>query len=214
MYRKLIPWTTLAVLAVGVLMLTACYGEGVHGRPRESLDIGDKAPCWGNLPATDGESYSMADFDAPLLVVAFACHHCPAVVAYEERMIQLQADYADKGVQLVAINPNTIYPLSRMKDRVEEKGYNFPYLMDETKESGHQYGATHTPHMFVLDADRVVRYKGGIDDSTNPANVKVHCLRNALDALLEGNDPPVTVTRPRGCTVKYGNVDNYRARFK
>ncbi len=214
MRRKLISWTTLAVLAVGLLLLTACYGDGVHGQPRESLDVGDKAPCWGELPATDGNSYSMDDFETPLLVVAFACHHCPTVVTYEDRIIQLQADYADKGVQLVALNPNAIYPLSRMKDRAEEKEYNFPYIMDESKESGHKYGATNTPHMFVLDEDRVVRYKGAVDDSNNPANVQVQHLRNALDALLEGNDPPVAVTRARGCTVKYGCVENYRARFK
>ena len=213
MCRNLISWSTLAVVALSPLAITACQA-GEHGKPRESLNIGDKAPDWGNLPATDGESYSMADFDAKWLVVAFACHHCPTVVAYEDRIKQIQADYGDKGVQLVAINPNSIYPLSRMKDRAEEKEYNFPYIMDESRESGHKYGATHTPHMFVLDADRVLRYKGGIDDSPNPDNVKQQHLRDALDALLAGNDPPETETRPRGCTVKYGNVDAYRARFQ
>ena len=213
MCRRMVSWSAVGVLAVATLSLTACYG-GQHGRPRESLDVGDKAPCWGELPATDGKSHSMADFDDPLLVVVFACHHCPTVVTYEDRIMEIQADYADKGVQLVVLNPNGIYPLSRMKDRAEEKEYNFPYIIDESKESGHKYGATHTPHVFVLDRDRVVRYKGAVDDNNNPANVEQQHVRAALDALLEGNDPPVTETRARGCTVKYGDTAAYRARFQ
>ncbi len=205
-----ITWVA-AVLAVSPI--AACQAAE-HGRPRESLSIGETAPDWGKLPATDGKSYSMADLDAAWLVVAFACHHCPTVVAYEDRIKEIQADYQKRGVQVVVLNPNGIYPLSRMKDRAEEKEYNFLYIIDESKESGHRYGATNTPHIFVLDENRVVRYKGAVDDSPNPANVQVQYLRNALDALLEGNDPPTAETRAVGCTVKYGCTEAYRARFQ
>ncbi len=85
--------------------------------------------------------------------------------------------------------------------------------MDESKESGHRFGARNTPHVFVLDEDRVVRYMGGIDNSPNEANAHQHHLRDALDALLEGQDPPVAETRALGCTVKYGCTEAYRARY-
>ncbi len=213
MCRRLISWGAASVVALLAVSLTACHG-GQHGRPRESLAVGDKAVDWGKLPATDGNSYSLANLDAKILVVAFACHHCPTVVAYEDRIMEVQADYGDKGVQVVVLNPNGIYPLSRMKDRAEEKEYNFLYIIDESKESGHKYGAVNTPHIFVLDENRVVRYKGALDDSPNPANVQKKYVRDALDALLDGNDPPTTETRPVGCTVKYGDTAAYRARFQ
>ncbi len=203
---------TMVIGPVALMVTVAVSGE--HGRPRESLDIGARAPDWGSLPATDGKSYRMADLDSKLLAVVFACHHCPTVVAYEDRIKQLQADYQDKGVQVVALNPNGIYPMSRMKDRAEEKEYNFLYLMDESKESGHKYGARNTPHVFVLDQNRVLRYKGAIDDNTHPANVQQHYVRAALDALLAGNAPTITETNPVGCTVKYGCVEAYQARFQ
>ncbi len=205
----------IAPIALGLVASTiVCASTGQHGRPRESLSIGDKAPDWGSLPATDGQSYRMADLDSKLLAVIFACHHCPTVVAYEDRIMQLQEDYKDKGVQVVVLNPNGIYPLSRMRDRAEEKGYNFLYIMDESKESGHRFGARNTPHVFLLDQDRVLRYQGSVDDNMNPAAVQQHFVRAALDALLAGNDPPITETNPIGCTVKYGCVEDYRARFQ
>jgi hypothetical protein len=213
MYRKTACWILITTLVVVVSSVTAGLAAE-HGKPRESLNIGDKAPDWGSLPSTDGKSYRMADLDSKILAVVFACHHCPTVVAYEDRIKQLQADYQDKGVQVVVLNPNGIYPLSRMKDRAEEKEYNFLYIMDESKESGHKYGARNTPHVFLLDQDRVLRYKGAIDDNMNPANVQQHYVRAALDALLAGNKPQVAETNPIGCTVKYGSTEAYRARFQ
>ena len=198
-------------LVTGVLMAGAVASFAAQdGQPRQSLDVGDTAPCWGGLEATDGNQYKLADFDAPVLVVVFACHHCPTVQAYEDRIIQLQADHEDKGVQVVMINPNNIYPLHRMKDRVEEKGYNFPYLIDASHESGHVYGATNTPHFFVLDAERTVRYMGALDDHTHAQHARTHHVRDAIDALRAGEEPPVAKTHAVGCTVKYASSAVYR----
>ena len=213
MCRKPGPWSVAGALVVAMVCAHAAQA-GEHGKPRESLSIGDKAPDWGKLPATDGNSYSMADIDAKLLVVIFACHHCPTVRSYEDRIKEVQADYKDKDVAVVVLNPNGIYPLSRMKDQAKEREYNFLYIIDESKESGHKYGARVTPHVFLLDADRKVRYIGGVDDSQNPDNVKEKHLRNALDALLEGKDPPRTEAPAFGCTVKYGDTAAYRAQHQ
>ncbi len=121
MSRKAICWSTLTILALATLVITTSYGDAParHGHPRESLSIGDTAPDWGSLPATDGNRYSMADLDNQFLVVVFACHHCPTVVAYEDRIKQIQADYEDQDVRVVALNPNGIYPMSRMQERAE-----------------------------------------------------------------------------------------------
>ncbi len=204
MKRRSMGLTVLSLLAVGVFVVNTCHGQ--HGQPRESLKIGDKGVEWGSLPATDGSNYRLADIDAKLVVVVFGCHHCPVHVAYEERLKEIQADYEGKDVAVVVLNPNNMWDedtMERMKKRAAEKEYNFVYINDASQESGHKYGARVTPHIFLLDADRVVRYIGGVDDSQNPANVKEHHLRNALDALLAGQDPPRTETRAFGCTVKY-----------
>ena len=204
MSRTLVGLTVAAIFAAGLIAVPACYGQ--HGQPRESLKIGDAAVDWGKLPAADGESYSLADIDAKLVAVVFGCHHCPVYVAYEDRLKELQADYKDKGVAVVVVNPNVMWgddTLDHLKKRAKEKEYNFLYINDASQESGHKFGGKVTPHVFLLDADRKVRYIGGVDDSQNPANVKEKHLRNAIDALLEGNDPPQTETRAFGCTIKY-----------
>ncbi len=207
----------IPIILLALITLTACGtadGSARDGHPRQSLSVGDAAPGWGNLEATDGNHYEIGDFDAPILAVIFACHHCPTVVAYEDRMIELQADYAERGVQVVAINPNNIFEIDRMKERVEEKGYNFPYLIDASQESGHIFGARNTPHVFLFDAERTLRYKGSIDNHPRPERADTHYARDAIDALLEGEDPPVARTRAIGCTVKYASSAEYRARFE
>jgi peroxiredoxin len=140
-----------------------------------------------------------------LVVLVFTCNHCPVAVDYEDRLVDLQKDYKSQGVQVVAVNVNTIPPdrLDKMKERAEAKGFNFPYLYDESQEIGRNYGATCTPHVFVLDKSRKIAYMGAIDDSRKPDNVKDPYLRNALDALLAGKEPPKTVTREFGCSIKY-----------
>lgn len=174
-----------------------------------NLKIGDKAIPF-NLIGVDDQQHALSDYaDKAAVAVIFSCNHCPYVRAWEDRMIQIQADYADKGVQLIAINANdaTKYPddsFPKMKERAQEKGFNFPYLHDETQEIAQAYGAERTPQVFLFDQDGVLRYYGAIDDNyENPNAVKQHYLRDALDAVLAGQDPPVTETPPVGCTIKW-----------
>lgn len=174
-----------------------------------NLKIGDKAIPF-NLPGVDGKQHALADYaDKQAVVVIFSCNHCPYVRAWEDRMIQIQADYADKGVQLVAINANDAvkYPsdsFEAMVERAREKGFNFPYLHDETQEIARAYGAQRTPEVFLFDQQRTLRYHGAIDDNyEDPGAVKHRYLAAALDAVLAGKAAPVAETPPVGCTIKW-----------
>jgi peroxiredoxin len=196
MTRALVLSLTLVAL---VLAATGCYAAN-------KLNIGDAAPDWSGIIGVDGKSHSLPDFkDAKLIVLVFTCNHCPVVKDYEGRLMAIQTDYAGKGVRVVAVNVNNIEAdqFEPMKKRAQEKGFNFPYLYDATQKIGHDYGATVTPHVFVLDKDRKIAYVGAIDDSQNASKVKTHYLRNALDALLAGKQPPETVTQQFGCGIKY-----------
>lgn len=173
------------------------------------LNIGDKAIPF-ELPGVDGRTYSLESFsDAAVLVVIFSCNHCPYVKAWEDRMIEIQRDYGARGVRLVAINANDAmkYPedsFEEMQKRAKEKGFNFPYLRDESQETAAVYGAERTPEVFVFDSERALRYHGAIDDNyEDPANVGRAYLREAIEALLAGTPVPVTETQPVGCTVKW-----------
>jgi alkyl hydroperoxide reductase subunit AhpC len=131
------------------------------------------------------------------------------VRAWEDRMVQIQADYADKGVQLVAINSNDAQKyhddsFSKMKEHAREKKFNFPYLYDESQAIAHAYGAERTPEVFLFDESGVLRYHGAIDDNyDNPNAVQSHYLREALDAVLTDQAPPTAQTSPVGCTIKW-----------
>jgi len=173
------------------------------------LRIGDKAVPF-NLPAIDGVNHSLSEYGGKdAVVVMFSCNHCPYVRAWEDRMVQIQADYAARGVQLVAINANdaTKYPedsFHKMKERAREKQFNFPYLRDESQEIAKAYGAERTPEVFLFDKTGTLRYHGVIDDNyDDPKAVKVKYLRNALDAVLAGSRPKTTETKPVGCTIKW-----------
>ena len=173
-----------------------------------TLGLGSHAPDF-DLPGVDGRRYSLASFsDRPVLVVIFSCNHCPYVKDYEERMVAIQRDYVAKGVQLVAINSNDekAYPedsLPEMVKRAKAKGFNFPYLRDETQEVVGAYGAVCTPHVFAFDKGRVLRYRGRIDDSRDARKVTSHDLRNALDDLLAERGVRNPDTRPFGCSIKW-----------
>jgi len=173
-----------------------------------TLALGGRAPDF-NLPAVDGRRYSLSSFaDKPVLVVIFSCNHCPYVKAYEDRMVSIQKDYAGKGVQLVAINSNdeNSYPEDsspEMVRRAKEKGFNFPYLRDETQQVAEAYGAVCTPQVFAFDRSRVLRYRGRIDESKDPSKVTSPDLRNALDDLVKGTQVRVPDTRPFGCSIKW-----------
>ncbi|MFX0116192.1 MAG: thioredoxin family protein [Candidatus Hodarchaeota archaeon] len=175
----------------------------------EMLSIGSKAPAF-SLPGVDGKEYSLDSFaDKKVLVVIFSCNHCPYVQAYEDRMVAIQRDYETKGVTLVAINSNETnnYPtdsFEHMVERAKERGFNFPYLRDETQEIADAYGAERTPHLFVFNENRELAYIGAIDDNwKEPDQVKKQYLRDALDALLEGREIVEKETYAIGCTIKW-----------
>jgi len=174
-----------------------------------ALQLGDRAPGF-RLPGVDGRTRSLEEFAGkPVLVIIFSCNHCPYVQAYEDRMIAIQKDYQDRGVQLVAINSNEEinYPednLEHMIERAKAKGYNFPYLRDVSQTVAKAYGATHTPQLFVFDRGRRLGYTGKIDDNwQKPGAVKRQYLREALDALLKGAAPAEPHTHAIGCTIKW-----------
>src|SRR5688500_5418145 len=135
-----------------------------------TLAIGEQAPDL-DLPGVDDKRYSLASFaDAPVLVVAFWCNHCPYVIGSEDRMRQFVADYAPRGVAVVAINSNETegHPgdsFEKMIERARERKYNFPYLRDESQAVAKDYGALRTPHFFVFDKGRKLRYTGRMDDN-------------------------------------------------
>ena len=163
-----------------------------------------------SLPGIDGKTYSLGSFKSkPVVVVFFTCNHCPYVQAWESRFVEIQRDYAAKGVQLVAINSNDElkYPeddLAHMEERAKDHGYNFPYLRDESQKAAEAWGPVATPDFYVLDKDRVVRYRGRLDDNHKDANaVNLRYLRDALDDVLAGKSPRVPLTPPYGCSIKW-----------
>ena len=171
-----------------------------------SLQVGDQAPAWTDLVGTDDAKHSLSDLeDTQTVAVVFTCNHCPVAKAYEDRLVQLSKDYADKSFMLVAINVNNLEEdkLPAMKQRAEEKGFNFPYLYDPSQEIGRDYVATVTPHAFLLDTDRKVVYMGAIDDSQSVDKVDKQFLRDAIDAVLAGENPAVSSSKQFGCSIKY-----------
>ncbi|MCS7037008.1 MAG: thioredoxin family protein [Saprospiraceae bacterium] len=171
--------------------------------------VGDEARDF-NLKNVDGKTVSLGKMKkAKGYVVIFTCNHCPFAVAYEDRIIALHKKYAKKGFPVIAINPNDkdIQPADsyeNMQKRAKEKGFPFVYLYDETQEIARAYGATRTPHVYLLDKNRRVRYIGAIDDNHEEPNaVKERYLENAIEALLAGKEVPRTETKAIGCTIKW-----------
>jgi peroxiredoxin len=172
----------------------------------KKLAVGDSAPAWEGLVGIDDQKHSLKEHaDAKAIVVVFTCNHCPVAQAYEDRLVQLASDYQGKGVELVAINVNNMDAdkLPAMKERAEEKGFKFDYLYDPSQNIGRAFGATVTPHVFLLDADRHVAYIGAVDDSMEEAKVTRHYLRDAIDAVLADSKPQTDTTKPMGCGIRY-----------
>jgi peroxiredoxin len=173
-----------------------------------TLSIGSQAPKF-NLPATNGKNYSIDSFtNKRALIIIFSCNHCPYVQAYEDRMKDIQKDY-DNEVQLLAINSNddVNYPddsFENMKIREIQKNFNFPYLRDADQSVARNYGATHTPEIFLFDYERKLVFHGKIDDNwQEPSSVKTKYLRNAIEELLTGKPVSVPETFTIGCTIKW-----------
>jgi len=169
-------------------------------------EIGGKGPAWEGLDGTDGKQHSLADLkENKAIAVVFTCNTCPVAVAYEDRLIKLANDYKDKGVAVVAINVNKSKgnDFDAMKHRAEEKSFPFAYLFDPTQQIARDYGATCTPHVFLLDQDRKLAYTGAIDDNMSADEVKQHHLQDAIDAVLAGKAPEVAKTKQVGCGIHY-----------
>ena len=201
-----------ALTAVGIgVMATAVHAEATAKKEakadaKKGLELGDAAPTWKGLEGIDGKKHGSADLkEAEAVVVVFTCNHCPVAQAYEERLVEFANDYKDKKVALVAINVSNdeVDKLPAMKKRAEEKGFEFAYLYDPSQEIGRKFGATVTPHAFVLDKERKLAYRGAIDDSQNVQKVTKHSLRDAVDAVLAGKAPAEPETDQFGCGIGY-----------
>jgi peroxiredoxin len=178
-----------------------------------TLELGRNAPDF-DLPGVDGMNHSLASFaEARLLIVVFSCNHCPYVIGSEDRMNELYDDYAPRGAAMIVINSNESvnHPtdsFEHMIARAEEKGFQFPYVRDESQDVAKAYGALRTPHYYVFDADRKLRYTGRMDDNPRQDGEETtRELRDALDALLAGNEPATPITNPIGCNVKWKDQD-------
>jgi peroxiredoxin len=200
--------------ALLILFAFPAWGQAAH----PVLAVGSPAPNF-DLPGIDGKNHKLSDYAvSPILVVVFTCNHCPIAQMYETRIGQLAADYRDKGVAVVAIQPNDPKALrideldssdmsdslEEMKIRAEYKHLTYPYLYDgDTQSVTRAYGPQATPHVFVFDQDRKLRYEGRFDNSYRIEQVKTQDARNAIAALLAHTDPAVTHTGVFGCSTKW-----------
>ncbi len=207
-----------------ILVLTLCVsGTGTGAGSAEvvrTMEIGDPAPDF-NLPGVDGRNHRLSDFaDAPILVVIFTCNHCPTAQAYEARIQALFNDYHGRAVALVAISPNDPKAVrldelgytdlsdsfEEMKIRARDRGFTFPYLYDgDEQKVSRAYGPSATPHVFVFDRSRKLRYAGRVDDSEKPDRIRSSDARNAIEALLAGQPVRVEKTKTFGCSIKWSD---------
>jgi peroxiredoxin len=206
---------TLLVASLLPLLVT----PALPARDVAELQLGDPAPDF-HLPGVDGKDYSLQDFaEAKVLMVIFTCNHCPTAQAYEQRIIDLHRNYKSRGVAIVAISPNDPQAVrldelgysdvgdsfEDMQIRAKQRGFEFPYLYDgETQQTSAAYGVLATPHVYIFDQDRRLRYVGRIDDNDIKEPTS-HDARNALEAVLAGNEVAVAQTRVFGCSTKWAD---------
>src|SRR3954462_13266950 len=226
--KRFLVVLSLVLMSCAAWLPAQSRPSGSKGKDLESemppdarrLKIGDAAPDF-SLKGVDGKTYSLADFkDAPILMVAFLSNHCPYSHAAETRLLPMVAELKDKGLGVVAINPNSPDAVSpgelgyskyndsyaEMKLYARERGFTFPYLYDgDTQSTAKAYGCLCTPHVFVFDRDRKLRYVGRLDDSRFADTNTVHSAeaRDAIEALLSGKPVTVAETKPFGCSTKW-----------
>jgi thiol-disulfide isomerase/thioredoxin len=216
-----------------VLLLVLLFAvSDINSQQREitSLKIGAQAPDF-DLPGIDGENYTLSDFDDfKVLSVVFWANHCPTAQAYEDRLIAMTEKYRSRGAGFVAISPNSPLAvnlgelgysdlgddLDDMKIRAEDKGYNFPYLYDgDSHEVSVLYGPVATPHIFIFDEERKLRYRGRIDNTENPyVEPGTTDAIDAIEALLEGREVALKETPSFGCSVKWSWNDEWNRRVQ
>ncbi len=195
------------MLRACTICLAICLAHDVRaGEFNPVLNIGDDAPAWQQLPGVDGKEHSLKDLaESDVVVVVFTCNTCPYAVDYEDRIIALAKNYADRKVSVVAINVNKVDgdQLADMKARAAEKGFPYPYLHDETQKIALDYGAIYTPEFFVLNKQRKVVYMGAMDNSPNADKVTERHVEAAVEAALKGALPKTRETVAIGCRVRF-----------
>jgi len=225
------------LLLFGMMLMSVSPKENGYKNPQvpyksdhPSLPIGSPAPPF-SLPGTDGKTYTLESFaKSEVLVIIFTCNHCPTAQAYEDRIIQLTKDYSPKNVALVAIMPNDPSSINldelgytdlgdsyeEMKLRAKEKNFNFPYLYDGDNEKvALAYGPVATPHVYIFDKKRILRYSGRIDDTEKPTKTPtVMDARNAINELLAGKQVTVPTTKVFGCSIKWAEKSNWIEKSK
>lgn len=187
---------------------------------KSGYQVGDIAADF-SLKNVDDSMVSLEGIkDAKGYIVIFTCNHCPVSIAYEDRIIELHKKYAPQGYPVVAINPNdpNLEPddsFENMKKRAKEKNFEFAYLFDDGQKIYPQFGATRTPHVFILDKNREVKYIGAIDDNRyDVADVKSTYVEDAITAMLKGENPEPAFTRAMGCSIKDKNAKKKRSKRK
>lgn len=186
----------IMMLSIGVMS----FGQGGYS-------IGDKVEDF-NLKGVDGKMHSLSSYNDNGTIVIFTSNHCPYAVLYEDRIIALEKKYGAKGLHVLAINPNDSSieaedSFENMVSRSKDKGFNFPYLVDEGQQVYPKFGATRTPHVFLVNKDQVLVYQGGIDDNARDASgVSEKYLEIAIDEMLAGKALSSTSSRPTGCSIK------------
>jgi len=206
---KILGWSTLLLIFVAAFAMG--FTAATEHNLEDGYEVGDVAADF-SLKNVDGTMVSLSDFDsAKGFLVIFTCNTCPYAQAYEDRIIALDANYKQQGVPIIAINPNdpSAKPgdsFAKMKERAINKGFSFPYLIDEGQNIYPQYGATRTPQVFLLEKTakgNVVKYIGAIDDNYQDASqVDEKFVENAVDAMLAGNEINPKTTKAIGCGIK------------
>ncbi len=201
------PRRTLYAITLALALGAADASQA--GPNDTELELGAKGPAF-ELKGTDGKNHSLAGFvkEAKATVVVFTCNTCPFSLAYEPVLLEMAAAYAEKTVRFVLINSNSVEiqpgdSFDAMVARAKDKKYPFAYLYDESQAVATAYGAQRTPHVFVLDAAGVCRYRGRNDDTAKREEVKTHDLANAIDAIVAGKEVSVNATKAFGCTIKW-----------
>ena len=197
------------VLSLAFVLLATPAFAGA-GKYNKVVSAGDKAPDFSGIPATvagdQDASLTLGDIKEDVVVLVFLGNHCPVVVEYEDRIIDLVSTYKGKSVKVVgvAVANYDSDKLPAIKKYMKARGSNYTYGYDETQEIGKAYGATNTPQFFVLDKTRTIRYLGALDDNIKEKDVKKTYVKDAIDALLKGETVEISETQPKGCGIHYG----------
>jgi peroxiredoxin len=215
------------ILILHLFIFSSFFPTVISAEDVKPLEIGKPAPDF-KLPGIDGKTYTLNSFkNANVLALVFICNHCPTAQAYEERIKQLVIDYESRGVKVVAVSPNDPEAVrldelgysdlndsfEEMKIRAVDMKYNFVYLYDgDNQQMTKAYGAQATPHIFIFDKDRKLRYNGRIDNSEKPGTATQHDAKLAIEALLAGKEVPVKVTKTFGCSIKWSDKKDWVVR--